>query len=243
MKLTKRIPDWHAEVAAELNKDFSEINALEMSARKRRAYLGLKFIWVKETGKADGSIPHGQFMPWLQNNVPQIPIGTVGDYITEGRSLMERMGWQISEIPKFDVPPHKLIESPDAAKTKKDRESQQLLLDLVEGRGKFRPVTEYKQVEEGEDVGERRTKLGRRKGEGGASKEQRLNAQLRDDAERLEALKHWAAKVTAELLENVGVKGVARIDEVGGERELHQLTEAVAYAHGFLQNLKKGRGL
>ncbi|MCX6896294.1 MAG: hypothetical protein NTZ16_12515 [Verrucomicrobia bacterium] len=172
-KLTKQSPDWHAKVAAELNKDFSEINALEMTARKRRVYLGLKFIWAKEMGKADKSIPHGEFMPWLKKNCPAIPIGTIGDYITEARSVCERMGWQISEIPKFgdrlgfEVSPHRLLELPAKDLKPEARKQQQLLLDLIDGNGKFRAVTEYKQVEDGGDVGERKNKVGRAKGEGG----------------------------------------------------------------------------
>ena len=233
MKLTKRIPAWHAEVAAELNKDFSEINALEMSARKRRAYLGLKFIWVKEMGKADGSIPHGQYEPWLEKNLPQIPRTTIGDYMTEARSLCERMGWQISDIRIFDVPPHKLLESPDAAKTKKDRESQQLLLDLVEGRGKFRPVTEYKQVEEGEDVGERRTKLGRRKGEGGATREQRELARIADVEERKTMLRTKSIEITNWLMHHADTDGLLLI---AGTPECDELLKAMKYTLGAFRH-------
>jgi hypothetical protein len=143
-----KAPAWHAKVAEELAKDFTEINAMEMTTRKRRAYLGLKFIWVKEQGKADKSIPHGQFFAWLETNVPNIPRPTISDYMTEARSISEKMQWQISEFPIFEVPPHQLLANPDSVKTDKSREERQLLLDLVEGRGRFRPVTEYKQVED-----------------------------------------------------------------------------------------------
>ena len=165
-KISRVVPQWHAIAAAELNQDFAEIDALQMTARKRRAYLGLKFIWVKEKGKEDGSIPHGQFMPWLEKNCSQIPERTVSHYITEAKGVMERVGWQIRQIGEFDIPPHRLLDTPSEELKPAERKQQQLLLDLVEGRGKFQPITEYKQVEYFGDE-EMEVKLGRRKGEGG----------------------------------------------------------------------------
>jgi len=41
----------------------------------------------------------------------------------------------------------------------------------------------------------------------------------------------------------VGVKGIARLDEIAnGRAVLVKFTDAVAYAHSFLQDLKRGRG-
>ncbi|MDE2105022.1 MAG: hypothetical protein KGL39_47730 [Patescibacteria group bacterium] len=237
MSLQKLPPAWHTQVADELNKDFAETNAIVLNARKRAAYLGLKFIWVKENGKADGSIPHGQFDGWLEKFCPQIPRSTIGDYITEGRSLCERMGIQISEIRKFETPPHKLLECPDAAKNDKERKAQQLLLDLVEAKGKFRPVTEYKQVDEHGN-----TRRGAPKGSAGCTKKMRLDARFASDQEMLVELKLWMEQTALRLMEDCGVKKAGRVDEVpGGAAALKQFTEAVAYAHSFLQDLKRGR--
>ena len=241
-KLTKLAPAWHAEVAAELNKDFTEINAVEMTQAKRRAYLGLKFIFVKEKGKADQSIPHGAFSDWLEENCPAIPRRTIGDYITEAKSLMERMGWQNGEIRHFEIPPHKLLEMPKGDLKPKDQKAQQLLLDLVEGNGKFRRVTEYKQVKEGADAGERTNARGAAKGSRGCTKEMRLKAQYATDAERLLALKLWTEGAAMNLTDNLHLQGFPRLDEVkGGKKILDDFIAVVADAHSFLQNLKKSR--
>jgi hypothetical protein len=166
-KLTKHIPDWHAEAAAELNRDFKQVESLLHDAHKRSAYLGLKFHFIKEKGKGDKSIPHGLFQAWLKQNCPQIPLSSVGYYMTEAKSLCERMGWQISKIWIFETPPHLLLLAAPTDLKPAEKKQQQLLLDLVEGKGKFQRVTTYNQVEEGEDAGEQFNKLGRAKGEGG----------------------------------------------------------------------------
>jgi hypothetical protein len=168
-KVTKQAPAWHAQAIAEINREFAETNALTESARRRRARLGLMLIWVKEMGKADGSIPHGQFGPWVEGT--ELPRRTAGDYITEARSVLDLLRWQNGEIRHFELPPHRLLlANPDELKgVEKDRLTR--LLDVVDQRKHFRAVTKYAQVELKDDATV--PKRGRRKGEGGASREQR----------------------------------------------------------------------
>ena len=165
-KISRVVPEWLAAVAAELNRDFIEIEALLATAETRRLYLGLKLIWVKEMGKEDGSIPHGQFIPWLKMNCPHIPDRSARRYMGDARNAMKALKWQNGQIGRFEVPPHRLLEIPEGELKPKSREQRQLLLDLANGQGKLQPVTDYKQVEYFDD-GEREVKLGRRKGEGG----------------------------------------------------------------------------
>lgn len=236
--LTKLPPAWHAVVAAELNKDFVEIDALEMSARKRRAYLGLKFHYVKERGKADDSIPFGTFEDWMAKHCSSIPDRTYRRYMNEAKSVCERMGWQIGQIGRFEIPPHKLLELPASQVPAKEQKAQQLLLDLVEARGKFQPVTEYKQLDR-----DGNTLRGQTKGSKGCTKEMRLKAKYANDQEMLVATKSWMDETADQLMQNVGVSRAARVDEIaGGAATLRKFTDAVAYAHSFLQNLKPSRG-
>lgn len=164
-KLTKTAPEWHARVAAEINREFAETNELNETARRRRARLGLMLIWAKMQGKADGSIPHGKFGTWMDDNLQGIPKGTAGDYITEAKSACELLGWQISEIPKFEVPPHRLLTAKADDLSGADKAHQKELLNVIEQQKQFRAVTQYKQVEIVDDATV--PKIGRRKGEGG----------------------------------------------------------------------------
>lgn len=229
-KLQRQAPAWHAQAAAELNRDFAEVEQLCLTAARRRAYLGLKLIAVKECGKADGSIPHGRFGAWLGEHCPEIPRRTVGDYMLEAKSAAERLGWQIGEFRHFETAPHRLIESQADDLKPAERKQQQLLLDLVDGKGKFRPVTRYQQVDDGADVGDGAVRRGRRKGEGGASKEQRARARELSESERLEWLQIRAAEVSEWLLEVADAKGIGMLEEPQFSGLLKALETAVSVA-------------
>jgi hypothetical protein len=170
-KLVKHAPDWHAKAAAEINREFAETNQLSETARQRRARLGLMLIWVKMQGKADGSIPHGTFGDWMKENLSDIPKSTAGDYITEAKSICDLCKWQISEIRNFETPPHQLLNADSSELKGVEKERFRKLSDVIEQQKHFRAVTQYKQVELKDDATV--AKIGRRKGEGGASREQR----------------------------------------------------------------------
>ena len=206
-KLKKIVPAWHLEAARELNKDFAEVSALDMTARKRRAYLGLKFHYVKERGKLDGSIPHGQFEGWMQENCPAIPERTANRYMAEGKSVCERMGWQIRQIGGFEIPPHKLLELATKDLPAKEHKAQQLLLDLVESRGKFEPFTEYKQVDE-----HGMPKRGQQKGSKGLTKEMREKAANRSEEERLNECEDEINDLIERLLARADAKNLGAMD-------------------------------
>lgn len=171
-KVDKKAPEWHAKIAAEIAREYVETNELNETARRRRARIGLMLIWVKEAGKADGSIPHGQFGPWLEKHLPKMPRATAGDYITEAGSICELLHWQKGEIRHFETPPHLLLAAKAESLKGVEKERQKKLMDVVEQLKHFRAVTQYKQVELKDDATV--AKKGRRKGEGGASREQRL---------------------------------------------------------------------
>ncbi len=231
-KPAKKTPDWHQAAAAELNKDFAEINALEMTARKRRVYLGLKFLYIKERGRADGTIPHGHFEPWMKRNCPVIPDRTADRYMSEARSVCERMGWQNRQIGGFEIPPHNLLLAEPSDLKPKQKETQQLLLDLVSGEGKFQPVTEYKQVKKGDDLGESSSQRGRAKGSTGCTKEQRAAAAEREQQEIINERKLKAVEIAEWLTEMSDEKGLG---EIFGTPELIQLDLAMETARGFIR--------
>ena len=121
----------------------------------------LLMIYARQRGKADGSIGHGEFLPWLEKHCPGIPQRTAYDYIHEGNEMCERLGWQICEFRNFEVLPHQLITASADELSPKARKQQQMLLDLVDGKGKFTPIIRFQQMENGN------VKRGRLVGEGG----------------------------------------------------------------------------
>lgn len=235
--LEKPSPAWHAKVIAEINREFTETNELSETARRRRARLGLMLIWVKEAGKADGSIPHGMFGPWMKKNLAGIPIGTAGDYITEANSILGLLKWQNSEIPKFENPPHLLLAAkPDALKgVEKDR--QKKLADVIEQQKHIRAVTQYKQVEIKDDATV--AKIGRAKGEGGATREQRNAHKLKLREMDVTARKHRIKNIgeaCAALAEDAGL-----VDpEIADERAA--ALPQIAKLYQLLMTLEQKRG-
>lgn len=234
----KLTPDWHAQAAAELNRDFAETEALSLNAQKRRVYLGLKFLYVKFRGKEDGSIPHGQFQAWLQENCPQIPRRSVGNYTTEARSVCERMGWQIGQIGHFEIPPHRLLEAPQSELPPKQQKSQQLLFDLLDGKGKFAPVTEWKRVSDGDDLGDEAVVRGREPGEGGRAARPRTDAAEQIAFDSKYATRHCG--LALKELAKVGPKACLLDDEMLSEL-LKQLGRVIAMGTAWLSKPRSQR--
>lgn len=164
-KLQKSAPTWHAQVAAEINREFAETDALNETARKRRARLGLMLIWVKAMGKADGSIPHGGFGKWLEVNCRGISRRTAGNYLVEGGSICDLLQWQIGKICHFEVPPHQLLSAKVDDLSGDDKSRAKQLAKVIEEQAQFSAITKYQQVELQDD--ELVPKRGRVKGEGG----------------------------------------------------------------------------
>lgn len=187
--LSKTAPAWHKQVAAQINLEASETNELDEQARRRRARLGLMLLWVKAKGKEDGSIPHGQFGPWLEQHCKALSRRTAGNYLAEANSICELLRWQNGTICQFENPPHRLLVLDTAQLKGVEKERQTKLADVVEQQKHIVAVTQYKQVELRDDVlvGRR----GQMKGSKGLTKEQRLAAKEKERGATLANLKQW----------------------------------------------------
>ena len=164
-KISKAAPEWHARVAAEINREFEETNHLSETARRRRARLGLMLLWVKSNGKADGSIPHGGFGPWLEQHCAGISRRTAGNYLAEAVSICDLLGWQIGKIFHFETDPHQLLSAKVDDLHGDDKSRAKQLAKVIEEQAQFSAVTKYQQVELRDD--ELVPRRGRVKGEGG----------------------------------------------------------------------------
>lgn len=235
-KLQKIAPAWHGQIAAELIREFSEVNELSETARRRRLRLGFMFIFVKESGKADESIPHGTFGEWLEKNCPAIPRRTVGDYLTEAKSVMELLKWQNGEIRHFE--PHRLMLAKEESLTVADKQRKAKLLKIADQEGHFRAVTQYKQVELKDDA--TTVKVGRRHGEGGNSKDALAKSALVKEIKSVEALETWMHAATGILKKHCTLAGFPKAAEVkGGDRTFAEFSQAIHEASLFLKSLKK----
>jgi hypothetical protein len=167
-KIEKHSPKWHAEVAAELNKEANQLVALGEEVATRRTRFGFMLVWIKAMGKADDSIPHGGFRPWLAKHCPNLSLSTAGEWITQAKSLMDPLKWKESDLVQFPIPPHRLLLAKSDDLKGEDKAH---LKALTDAQKKFVPLTRYTQVELKDDASV--PKIGRAKGEGGASREQR----------------------------------------------------------------------
>ena len=238
-KLTKLSPslkvvadDVAAQKLRELLKDADD-------GFRRVVKVGLYIEWIA------ANLEHGQFRPWLEAHAPEVPHRTIYNWRSLAKSLCEWSGLKFAMMANLPMNADKLLDCPI-----KDLSPvlQKVRAKMDEALGESHSAKQLflhlgiKQSEI-DSNGYPKAKLGRRKGEGGATVAQRQASAAADDEGRLIGLNESAGKVADFLMEHVGVKGVARIDEVpGGAQTLARFTEAVAYAHGFLQNLKKGRG-
>lgn len=236
-KLEKTAPKWHAEVAAIIAKEYAETDELNESARRRRARIGLMLLWTKEAGKADESIPHGQFGAWLEKNLPEVPRSTLGDYITEAKSICDLLKWKLSELPAFKTPPHLLLTTKTDDLKGADKEHHAELTKVIEQQKKFRAVTKYAQVELKDDATV--PKVGRAKGEGGASREQRAAHKIKLRAMDVTARKHRIkniGKACEALAEDPGL-----VDpEIADERAA--ALPQIAKLYHLMMKLEQGRG-
>jgi hypothetical protein len=167
-KIEKSVPKWHAEVAAELNKESAALAAMGEEVANRRTRFGFMLVWIKAMGKADGSIPHGGFRPWLAKHCPKLSLSTAGEWITQAKSLMDPLKWKEADLVGFTIPPHRLMLASSDDLAGQDKAHHKALADAQK---KFVPLTRYTQVEMKDDASV--PKIGRAKGEGGATKEQR----------------------------------------------------------------------
>lgn len=177
--LTKLPPAWHAEAIGILKDNAAGIHAAFLDATKRAVWLGIFLNEIKERGKADESIPHGQFGPWLEKNLPDLSWHQANVYMRLGRGVVEKGKVQIGDFLQF-ARGGKLPES---------------ALKLIEGKTQQQLCLEFKQMEQNDATGEMEKKVGRLQGEGPLPLEKRnLRKQIEaaDEVDE-ESCRSWVA--------------------------------------------------
>ena len=102
MKLQKlNSTHWHEEAVKLLKDNFQQIHLAFTDATKRAVWMGMFLNYIKQKGKEDGTIKHGEFGPWLEKNVPEISRDTVTTYMKLAVGVCEKGKFEITEFPQF----------------------------------------------------------------------------------------------------------------------------------------------
>jgi len=223
-----------SEVAAQLQTLFNEAQ----NGMRRVVALGMFCYHIK------AQLKHGQFQPWLAANCEKISYRSLAGYMDLTKNVLEACGVKtINGFHKKCSALHfsngsELLLLPEAKLPEEAKPLREKICALIDGKSQRALFMEFKQFDE--DAEESKTKRGRLKGQGGATKEQREAAAAREERERLESIQVKADETTDFLLEYSDVKGFAKLDELpGGEKTLKKLADAVAYANNFFTALKK----
>ena len=164
-KLTKLPPAWHQDAAQALKQSFNAIHNDFLNATRKAVSLGLFLNAIKQKGKSDGSIPHGEFRAWCQTNVPAISYPTVTTYMTIGRGIIEKAHLKIADFAAFAGNGQK-AENQLFAHNGQLPESVE---DLISGKTQQQLLLEFKQTRLKNDCYD--PTVGRQPGEGGREAE------------------------------------------------------------------------
>jgi hypothetical protein len=172
-------------------------------------------------------LPHGQLGPWVEAHCnrnwrtvqrwKQVAAG-VGDAL--GISLKQRLEYRLHEV--LALPLKKVPADLKSVREKIDAE--------IAGKSYRQLFLELKQVREDDPT---KPKAGRRKGEGGATKEQRANAEELERQERITERKLRAEETANWLIE---MSDDAGFGEIAGTHELDVLVRAMEQARGYIKN-------
>lgn len=100
-KLQKLAPGWHAEAIGILKENFTAVHEAFLDSTKKAVWMGLFLNFIKQRGKEDGSIPHGEFLPWLAKNFPDAPERTLRTYMKLAVDVSEKGKFGIGHFSQF----------------------------------------------------------------------------------------------------------------------------------------------
>ncbi|GEM_PF-2475070 len=234
-----------AATAKQLNKLFAEAQ----NGMRRVVSLGL-FAWeVKET-----QLKHGEFGAWLAQHCPKLatvtddgrprPSRALQGYMELTKSVLESCGVPTIEkyletVAKFandaNLKPGQFLLLPEKKVPETLTEMREKICSLVDGKTQRSLFMEFKQCDEDDPT---KRKLGRIKGQGGATAEQRATAQQLEAEERINERKLKAEEIANWLIEMSDDKGLG---EIFGTPELAALDKAMETARGYIKHNGGGK--
>jgi len=233
-----------AATAKQLNKLFTEAQ----NGMRRVVALGL-FAWeIKE-----GQLKHGEFGAWLAEHCPKLatidtvtqkakPSRALQGYMELTKNVLESCGCPTIEkylatIAKCaddaHLKPGQFLLIADKKVPESLSPMREKIFELVDGKTQRSLFLEFKQCDD-----EGKKKVGRRKGEGGATKEQRANAEELERQERITEKTLKAEEIANWLTEMSDDKGLG---EIIGTPELAALDKAMETARGYIKHQGGGK--
>jgi hypothetical protein len=229
-----------AATAKQLKKLFADAQ----TGLRRIVALGL-FAWeIKET-----KLNHGQWGPWLADNCPELstidaatqkPVASraLRGHMELTKNVLEACGCDsidkyLATVAKLandaNLKPGQFLLMPEKKVPENLSEMREKICALVDGKTQRSLFSEFKQLDEATG----KPKLGRRKGEGGATKEQRASAEEKERQEQITERKLKAVEIAEWLLE---MSDAAGLGEILGTPEIEQLDKAMETARGFIKH-------
>jgi len=221
----------------------AELNTQAQAARRVDVALGLYCFELKEI-----HLQYGQFGKWLAEHCPQLvekhstngnpqPSGSLETAMWMAKSALEVCGYKIGDYIELlqthfpctqgNCDSRHLMLLPAVKLPKEFQELREQIFDLVDGKSQRQLRAEFKQIEDG------KVKHGRLKGSGGATREQRELAKVRDEEEIITMLKAKAIEVSNWLMEYADPKGLGMI---AATPEGQKLQDAIKYTSGFFRH-------
>lgn len=200
---------------------------------RRVVKAGLYIEWIA------ANLGHGQLLPWLEAHCPDVSQRTIYNWRSLAKNLCEWAGLKFATIANLPVSGDRLLDCPASELPEPvadAREKMKAALGDVKNPKQLFLFLGFKQGEIAPN-GYPRAKIGRAKGEGGASREQRQAAQQSRETTRLKTVALMAEETAIWLEEHCDANGVGLIED----RVTERLAEAVEFAHGFLQALIRAR--
>jgi hypothetical protein len=238
--------DGHDQAAAkQLTKLFTDAQ----TGMRRIVALGL-FAWeIKEQ-----KLKHGEFGPWLAAHCPKLvrsdsstgkpkPSNALSSYMELTKGVLDQLGFTVEKYLKHISSNSlgggichggKYLLLPDKKLPQDVLPLKEKICALVDGKTKCQLFSEFKQAEE-DDTGTVKPKRGRLKGQGGATKVQRENAQQLAEAGRIDAMEIEATRISEWLLEHADDQHLGLINE----HSRGQLLDALDTAAGYLRRFAK----
>ena len=225
----------------------ADLNTQAQAARRIDVALGLYCFELKEI-----HLQYGQFGKWLAEHRPELarqhgsgnwqPSGSLDTAMWMAKSALEVCGYKIGDYIEL-VQNHfpcvhgksdsaQLMLLPAAELPKEFKKLRDEIFDLVDGKSQRQLRAEFKQIENG------KVKLGRVKGQGGASKEQRANAEELERQERITERTLKAQEIAEWLTE---MSDDAGLGEIIGTEELAALDKAMETARGYIKHHGGGK--
>jgi len=229
MKSVTKIPSLKIVTDQEASAKLVELIKDADDGLRRVVRCGLYIEWIA------ANLPHGQFLPWLETNCPTINERVTYRWRTLAKNICEWSGLKFDNLSNLtgntvmllDCPVEELPKSIQAARKKIDdlldsaKTPKQLFLDMGFKQGEL------------DDAGYARKKAGRRKGEGGASAEQRAKVALAVEKEQDNVITLKVIEITEWLNQFSDDKGLGRL---AGTPELAALDKAMDYARGYIRH-------